>query len=118
MENDENTTNLWVHVIENTEHSSLLGNWGDVTKVVGPLDFAVPESVRKLKRNLYKVTLSEFNIFSESSPVLLLLDSEGDLPPSSCILYYYFNHHITFSMIPAPRLWMAFSFLSGSGGLN
>lgn len=52
MENDENTTNLWVHVIENTEHSSLLGNWGDVTKVVGPLDFAVPESVRKLKRNL------------------------------------------------------------------
>ena len=25
---------------------------------------------------------------------------------------------LTFSMIPAPRLWIAFSFLSGSGGLN
>lgn len=34
------------------------------------------------------------------------------------VLIYNHDLHITFSMIPAPRLWIAFSFLSGSGGLN
>lgn len=46
------TTNLWIHVIENTKHSSLFRNGRYVTKVVRPLDFVVPESVRKLKSNL------------------------------------------------------------------
>lgn len=45
-------TNLWIHVIEDTEHASLVRTWWDVTKVVCPLDFVVPESVRELKSNL------------------------------------------------------------------
>lgn len=46
------TTNLRIHVVENAEHSSLFRNRRYVTKVISPLDFVVPESVRKLKCNL------------------------------------------------------------------
>lgn len=45
-------TNLWLHVIEHTEHASLVRTWRYMTKVVCPLDFFVPESVRELKGDL------------------------------------------------------------------
>lgn len=48
-------TNLWLHVIEHTEHASLVRTWRYMTEVVCPLDFFVPESVRELKGDLEKV---------------------------------------------------------------
>lgn len=48
-------TNLWLHVIEDTEHASLVRTRWYVTKVVCPLDFVVPESVRELKSDLREV---------------------------------------------------------------
>lgn len=48
----DNITNLWLHVIEHTEHASLVRTWWYVTKIICPLDFVVPESVRELKSDL------------------------------------------------------------------
>lgn len=49
---NQRDSNLWIHVVEDTEHPSLVRTRWDVTKVVGPLDFFVPESVWEPKSDL------------------------------------------------------------------
>ena len=126
----EYETNLWIHVIEDAEHASLFRSRWDVTKVVCTLDLFVPESVRELKSNLDEVW--SFNKSQNSNLFGFVLTKGGHccLCPltkeytskSRYLICHLWNDLIelwvTFSMIPAPRLWIAFSFLSGSGGLK
>lgn len=101
---NQRDSNLWIHVVEDTEHPSLVRTRWDVTKVVGPLDFFVPESVWEPKSDLCQRKKENISTQIRKQPL-----TEKDFSKTPVM---------TFSMIPAPRLWIAFCFLSGSGGWN
>lgn len=51
-ENTDGVCYLWIHVIENTEESTLAGIGWNMTKKISTLDFTIPKSIRKLQCNL------------------------------------------------------------------
>lgn len=113
-------SDLWSHVVKHTEHAPLLWTGGDVTKIIRSLHLIVPEPVGKLQCNLepkkqHRLYTQNIMYTQRDFSELLAVAMMSFL---QCVTGLHCGFMFTFSMTPAPRLFMALSFLSGRGGLN